>query len=114
MVQNSIESYKESNTAVEEEVTIEQKRYLQLDCSPLKVMLSIECSNWQNKILDLTHSIARDELAKLRSFFKTNTANLEEIPKNDLEQLIRKIELVKKLRQEVQRNKAKVRAANDE
>lgn len=107
MVQNSIDTYKEASKTIEAESSIAQLRYLQVDCSPLKVTLDMECNSWITKILDLAHSLARDELNKQLSHIKTYTTRLKDVPHNNLDALIKMFELIKSLQRQAHNNDAK-------
>jgi dynein heavy chain len=77
--------------------------YIQLDSAPLKHTLIMECNLWQNRLLDLCHSIAQKDLNKQYETFEKNTELLKEDPTN-LDQLEEKIRLVSRLAQEHPKN----------
>lgn len=91
-----IEKYKDHQIEIQRRESSRIIGYLQLDCQPLKQTLVGECNTWQNKLLELLHSIAWKELQKIYAIFDSTYKQLNEDPVS-LDMLSKKLDVLKKI-----------------
>ncbi|KAL9644994.1 hypothetical protein ABK040_004487 [Willaertia magna] len=100
-----IEKYRQFHLEIQNKDPTIYISYLQLDFTPLKHTLFMECNIWQTKLLELLHSVAQKDLEKIYELIEKNNKLLREEPRT-LEMLEKKIELVSKMDNEYPKKKA--------
>ena len=91
--------YRDLQGEVQNEGSIENIQFVQIDCSPLKQAIVQHCVGWQKKFTTLLNSIAAAELKALHELFSVNSQKLR-AKVNSLDHLAKSLALLKQLQQD--------------
>ena len=81
---------------MQNEGSIDNRDFVQIDCAPLKAKIVDHCVQWQKKFTNLLNSIAASELKALHEMFSLNTQKLR-TKVTGLDHLARSLGLLKQL-----------------